>query len=71
MEEKLTEGGGVLYSYLSIFHSDSSLVRRIVVDVERGRTVREWKPRRLGKRLKALGSDGLKHRKAGASVVQG
>lgn len=28
--------------------------RRVVVDVERGRTVKDWRPRRLGKLLKKL-----------------
>ena len=32
-------------------HADGKKIdgRRIVVDVERGRTVKNWKPRRLGK----------------------
>ena len=32
-------------------HADGKKIdgRRIVVDVERGRTVKTWKPRRLGK----------------------
>lgn len=35
-------------------HADGKKIdgRRVVVDVERGRTVKGWLPRRLGKRIK-------------------
>ena len=42
-------------------HGDGKKIdgKRVVVDVERGRTVKSWKPRRLGEREgKGMGGEG-------------